>query len=246
MSRIYLDHNATTPLRPEVAKVLLRQPVFGNPSSLHWAGEEARSVLARGRAQVASLIDCAPEAIVFTSCATEANNTILRSFVHHARGREVELVTCTTEHPSVLETCLQLQERGVRVTVLPVSADGRLDPDRFEAALSDATVGASIMWVNNETGVIQPMSELASIAARKGVPFHTDGVQALGKIPLSMASSAIGFASFSAHKLGGSERGSVRSTCGRIATWRPCFSGAGRSADAGRVRRTCPASSVLA
>ncbi len=205
MDRVYLDHNATAPLRPEALEAMLPvlRETFGNPSSIHWAGSEARDAVARAREAVASLIDVEPDSLVFTSGATEANNTILCSVVRRAPRHGEEIVTCATEHPSVLETCDELREAGLRINVLPVGSDGRLDPDRFDASLSADTLLASVMWVNNETGVIQPIPELVQRARAKDVPFHTDAVQALGKIPLDLSAVPVDYASFSAHKLGG-------------------------------------------
>jgi cysteine desulfurase len=205
MERIYLDHNATTPLRPEAVEAMTRVLVadFGNPSSVHWAGAAARTAVDRARAEVAELLGADPECVVFTSGATEASNTILRHAAERAPRHGDHVVTCATEHPSVLETAEELREQGLRVSVLPVAPDGRLDPERFAAALDSATLIASVMWANNETGVVQPVPELARIAAEHGVVFHTDAVQALGKIPLDLPSLPIEFASFSAHKLGG-------------------------------------------
>lgn len=205
MARIYLDHNATTPLRPQALEAML--PIlregYGNPSSIHWAGSEARDAIAAARAELAALIGVSSETLVFTSSATEANNTILASMALRAPAQGEEVVTCATEHPSVLETCESLTERGLRVIVLPADRDGRLDPERFATSLNERTLLASIMWVNNETGVIQPIRELARCARERGVVFHTDAVQALGKLPLGLGELAVDFASFSAHKLGG-------------------------------------------
>jgi cysteine desulfurase len=205
MERIYLDHNATTPLRPEAVEAMTRVLVsdFGNPSSVHWAGDAARAAVDRARGEVARLLGGDPECVVFTSGATEASNTVLRHTAERAPRHGDHVVTCATEHPSVLETAEDLREQGLRVSVLPVGRDGRLDPDRFAAALDDATLIASVMWANNETGVVQPIPELARIASERGVAFHTDAVQALGKLRIDLASLPIEFASFSAHKLGG-------------------------------------------
>jgi cysteine desulfurase len=205
MDRIYLDHNATTPLRPEAVEAMTRVLVsdFGNPSSVHWAGAAARTAVDRARAEVAGLLGADPECVVFTSGATEASNTILRHAADRGPRHSDHVVTCSTEHPSVLETAEELREQGLRVSVLPVAPDGRLDPERFAAALDSATLIASVMWANNETGVVQPIPELARIAAERGAVFHTDAVQALGKVRLDLPSLPIEFASFSAHKLGG-------------------------------------------
>ena len=205
MSDVYLDYNATAPVRPEaqreIANVLAH--VHGNPSSTHAFGAEARAAHAGARKKVADAFGAAPETIVFTSGATEANNMVLRHAAQDGPASSVHLVTCATEHPSVLEQVRALASSGARVTILPVERDGRLDVRRFEAALSPGTRLASVMWANNETGVIQPIAELARLAAARGVPFHTDAVQALGKLPLALASLPVTYASFSAHKLGG-------------------------------------------
>jgi len=205
MRDVYLDYNATSPVRPEAQREIshVLSHVHGNPSSTHAFGAEARAVLAGARSKVADALGVAPDAIVFTSGATEANNMVVRQAALGAPGPETHLVTCATEHPSVLEPVRSLAASGCRVTILPVERDGRLDADRFEAALSPDTRLASVMWANNETGVIQPIAELARRAAAKSVPFHTDAVQALGKLPLALSRLPVTYASFSAHKLGG-------------------------------------------
>ena len=203
--RTYLDHNATSPVRPEARAAVLRalETHFGNPSSVHGAGAAARELVDRARAEVASLLDVAPECVVFTSGATESNNTVLRAAALRAGPQGDHVVTCATEHPSVLEVAEAFRDEGLRVTVLPVDPGGRLDPDRFANALDARTLLASVMWANNETGVIQPIAELARIASERGVPFHTDAVQALGKVPLSLVELPVDYASFAAHKLAG-------------------------------------------
>ncbi len=205
MNEVYLDYNATAPLRPEALSEMtdVLAHAHGNPSSTHGFGATARAALARARKQVAEALGVAADSIVFTSGATEANNTVLRQAAHSARGRDAHLVSCATEHPSVLEELRALAAEGCRVTILPVERDGRLDLARFEAALTPGTRLASVMWANNETGVIQPIAELARLAAARGVPFHSDAVQALGKLPLALAGLPLDFVSFSAHKLGG-------------------------------------------
>ncbi|MGH9887469.1 MAG: cysteine desulfurase family protein [bacterium] len=205
MADVYLDYNATAPVRPEaqraIADVLAHTP--GNPSSTHGFGAAARAALARARKQVAEALGAAAETIVFTSGATEANNTVLRHAARAGGGPGARLVTCATEHPAVLEEVRALAAEGCRVAILPVGPEGRLDLAVFEASLEPGTALASVMWANNETGVLQPIAELARIAAARGVPFHTDAVQALGKLPLALAELPIDYASFSAHKLGG-------------------------------------------
>jgi cysteine desulfurase len=200
--KIYLDHNATTPLRPEAVEAMLRAlgDGFGNPSSVHWAGAEARRLLAQGRAEVAEAIGVEPESVVFTSSATESNNTALRAAALREGPGPGEIVTCATEHPSVLEA---LEALPVRAVILPVEPDGRLEPRRLADAIGPRTRLVSVMWANNETGVVQPIEALSQVAAERGVPFHTDAVQALGKCLLRLGELPVDFASFAAHKLGG-------------------------------------------
>jgi cysteine desulfurase len=203
MSAVYLDYNATAPVRPEAARAVAEAlaQVHGNPSSTHAFGAAARDLLVHARRQVAAAAGVPPETIFFTSGATESNNAVL---VHAARrGRGGRLVTCAVEHPSVLETARALAGAGLATVLVPVGRDGRVDPERFDAALQPGDALATFMWANNETGVVQPIAELARRAAAKGVPFHTDAVQALGKLPLALAGLPVDYASFSAHKLGG-------------------------------------------
>ncbi|MEE8558581.1 MAG: aminotransferase class V-fold PLP-dependent enzyme, partial [Myxococcota bacterium] len=202
---IYLDYNATSPLRPEARRAMSEslERGFGNPSSPHWAGTEARARIDRARGQVAAALGVEPEGIVFTSGATEANNTVLHAVAMRMPQHGDHVVTCATEHPSVLEVAEGLREAGLRVTVLPVGRDGRVDPERFARALDQGALLASIMWANNETGILQPVPELARIAHEHEVPLHTDAVQALGKVPLALGSLPVDYAGVSAHKLGG-------------------------------------------
>lgn len=205
MEAIYLDHNATTPIRPEAVRAMreVLEENFGNPSSVHWAGTRARSAVEAARAQIARLMGAMPESIFFTSSATEANNTVIRSAALRAPQHGDHIVTCATEHPSVLELCQDLRREGLRVTELEVDSGGVLDPERLAAAIDDRTLLVTLMWANNETGVVQEIPELARAAAARRVPFHTDAVQALGKLEFSLPDHPIEFASFSAHKLGG-------------------------------------------
>ncbi len=192
--RIYLDHNATTPLRPEVVEAMSRvlRETWGNPSSIHAEGAAARGALDGARSEVAELVGAAPEEVVFTAGATEANNTVLSGVRRH-------LVTTRVEHPSVREPAAELEEAGVRVTRVPVDGDGRLDLVALDAALEDGADLVSLIWANNETGVVQPLPEIVTcIAAR--APLHVDATQALGKIPVE---GDWDFLSASAHKLNG-------------------------------------------
>jgi cysteine desulfurase len=201
--RIYLDHNATTPLRPEVVEAMaaaLRER-WGNPSSTHAEGAAARAALERAREQVAALVGAAPREVVFTSGATEANNAALHGALARARGRHV--VTTTVEHPSVEEPLRALERTGVAVTRVPVDRDGRLEPEAVAAALREDTALVSVILANNETGVLQDAAKLAGAAHARGVPFHLDATQAIGKIPLDVVALGADLVSGTAHKLNG-------------------------------------------
>jgi cysteine desulfurase len=201
--RIYLDHNATTPVRPEVVEAMaaaLRER-WGNPSSPHAEGARARAALERAREQVAALVGVAPREILFTSGATEANNTVLRGALAHSRSRHV--VTTTVEHPSVEEPLAALEQAGVAVTRVPVDRAGRLDPEALAAAFREDTALASVILANNETGVLQDAAKLAEAAHARGVRLHLDATQAIGKLPLDAVALGADFLSGTAHKLNG-------------------------------------------
>ncbi len=205
MRRVYLDYNATAPTRAEAlaASEAAARGAFGNPSSPHRAGAAARDALERAREEVASFAGTSPARIVFTSSATEANNAVLADALARATPGRARVVVCATAHPSILEPCERLRAHGVAVTVLPVESDGRLDPARFAASLDERVQLASVQWANNETGVLQPVAELAALARERGVPFHTDAAQALGRIPVRLDELGCDFASLASHKLGG-------------------------------------------
>jgi len=201
--RIYLDHNATTPVHPEVVEAMaaaLREH-WGNPSSTHAEGAAARAALERAREQVAALLGAESRAVVFTSGATEANNSVLHGVLGPGRGRHV--VTSTVEHPSVEEPLRALEAAGVAVTRVPVDADGRLDPERVAGALRAETALVSVILANNETGVIQDAAKLSEVAHAHGVPLHLDATQAVGKIALDAVALGADWLSGSAHKLNG-------------------------------------------
>ena len=185
---IYLDYNATTPVDPAVADTIgpwLRQR-FGNPSSNHCFGVETRQAVERAREQVAGLIDASPAEILFTSCATEANNLAIQGVAQALRQRGAHLVTSVVEHPSVLEPCRRLAARGWSLSVLPVDSTGRVDPESVAGALREETVLVSIMLANNETGTLQPIEEIARITRERGILLHVDAAQAVGRIPVSV------------------------------------------------------------
>ncbi len=200
--RVYLDNSATTPVAPEVLEAML--PYFGdeygNPSSLHTPGQTARRAIDRAREEIAATLGAAPREIVFTAGATEADNLAIKGLAF-ARPKKRHLITCQIEHPAVLRTCEWLAGQGYELTVLGVDAAGRVDPEELRAALRDDTLLVSIMAGNNEIGTLQSLERLGGICRERGVPFHTDAVQAYGKVPLAL--DAVDLLSASAHKLHG-------------------------------------------
>ncbi|WP_018971163.1 cysteine desulfurase family protein [Rubritalea marina] len=201
---IYLDSNATTQVHPEVLEEML--PFLTehchNPSSGYRAGKLVKKAVVKAREQVAALIGAAPEEIVFTSGGTEANTSAIHSVLESSSdSAKRRIVTSQIEHSSVLRVCEALEKRGYRIERVGVDAEGRLDLAAWEAAVSCGDVAlATLMWANNETGVIQPVEEAAALAHAAAVPFHTDAIQAVGKTPLSVTGSAIDFLSISGHK----------------------------------------------
>jgi len=200
---IYLDHNATTPVHPDVVEALLPflQEKFGNPSSIHWAGRAVKGAVEEAREQVAALVGCEPGEVVFTASGTEADNMAIKGVVAALRGRGNHIITTRVEHPAVTSACGYLEHQGFEVTWLEVDRDGILDPDRLESAITDRTILISAMVANNETGVLFPVREIGEIAAQRRIYFHCDGVQAAGKIPLSVRDNGISFLALSGHKL---------------------------------------------
>lgn len=200
---IYLDHNATTPVHPDVVEALLPflQGKFGNPSSIHWAGRAVKGAVEEAREQVAALAGCEPGEVVFTSSGTEADNMAIKGVAAALGGRGNHIVTTQVEHPGVANPCLYLESLGFEVTRVPVDVDGLLDLERLEAAITDRTILISAMAANNETGVLFPVREMGEIALRRRVYLHCDGVQAAGKIPLSVRDDGISLLALSGHKL---------------------------------------------
>jgi cysteine desulfurase len=202
--RIYFDHSATTPLDPRVLTAMgpYLGGAFGNPSSLHHEGRVAREAVETARAQVASLIGGEPEEIIFTGSGTEADNLALTGAVR-ASGRPGHVVTTSIEHAAVLETCRFLAESGTKITHLPVDADGLVGPQSLLRALQSKVTLVSVMAANNVVGTLQPIEELAHLTKLHDVLFHTDAVQATGKIPLDVNRLHVDLLSLSAHKLHG-------------------------------------------
>lgn len=203
--RIYFDNSATTPLDPRVAQAMRPwlEGQFGNASSLHWAGRQAHEALDLARHQVADLLHAAPGEIIFTASGTESDNLALIGVAETFDLRDCHIITSAIEHPAVLETCRHLARRGVDITYLPVGADGIVDPSALVRAWRPNTRLVSIMAANNVVGTLQPIAELGRIAHEHGALFHTDAVQAVGKLPLDMQTQPIDLLSLSAHKLHG-------------------------------------------
>lgn len=205
MRRIYMDHAATTPVRNEVLKAM--QPYlskkFGNPSSLHFSGQEAKHALEESRAKVAGIINTKPSEIIFTSGGTEANNLALIGTAFANRSKGKHLITTKIEHHAILDVCKWLEKQGFDITYLPVDKQGMIDTTKVEDAIRSETILVSIMHANNEIGTIQDIAEIGKICREKGVYFHTDAVQAVGKIPIDVNKMNIDMLSMSSHKLYG-------------------------------------------
>jgi cysteine desulfurase len=201
--RLYLDYAATTPMRDEAADAMQRASSEGafNPSSLHAEGRRARALLDRARDCVAAALGASRKEIAFTGSGTEADNLALRGVARAAGRRHV--VVSAIEHHAVLHAGRRLTEDGFEVTVVPVDGDGLVDPERFAASLRDDTLLASVMYANNEIGTVQPIAKLAAAARARGALFHTDAVQAVGWLPISMRELGVDMASFAAHKFHG-------------------------------------------
>jgi cysteine desulfurase len=203
--RVYLDHNATSPLRDEVVEAMTRilRGVHGNPSSAHEEGRAARAAVDRARAAVASLVGVQSDDVLFTAGATEANNTALFGPLGLRPGEPGHVVTSAVEHPSVEAPLEALERAGWRVTRVGVDSEGLLDAAQVEAAIEPDTALVSILWANNETGVLQPIGQIAERVRERGIPFHTDATQAVGKIPIDLREIPVDFMSLSAHKFNG-------------------------------------------
>jgi len=203
---IYMDNHATSPLDPRVLEAMLPYftDKFGNAASRnHSFGWEAEQAVETAREQIAKLIGASAKEIIFTSGATESDNLAIKGIAEMYRERGNHIITQVTEHKAVLDTCKRLEKYGYRVTYLPVKADGLIDIEDLKRAIDDKTILVSIMFANNEIGVIQPVAEIGKLCHEKGVIFHTDGVQALGKIPVDVNAMNIDVMSLTAHKLYG-------------------------------------------
>lgn len=205
MKRIYLDHNATTPLHPEVLEAMLPyyKEAFGNPSTIHSFGQETRKATDEARETVANLIGASPEEIIFTSGGTEADNLALKGVPAALEKKGKHIITSSIEHHAVLSTLKYLEKRGYQVSFLPVDEHGWLDPGEVEEAITSQTVLISVMYANNEVGTIEPISEIGEIAQKAGIYLHTDAVQTIGKIKVNVDDLKVDLLSLSAHKFYG-------------------------------------------
>jgi cysteine desulfurase len=199
-----MDNNATTPVKPEVLEAMLPffREQFGNPSSVHWAGRMVSGAVETAREQVAALINCSPAEVVFISCGSEGDNFAIKGTADALKEKGNHIITTTVEHPAILETCEHLEKNGYDVTYLKVDRDGMLDLAELEAAITDKTILISIMWANNETGNLFPIEEIGRIAKKYKVRFHTDAVQAVGKVPVDVQLANVDLAVISGHKIG--------------------------------------------
>ncbi|OGF46796.1 MAG: cysteine desulfurase NifS [Candidatus Firestonebacteria bacterium RIFOXYC2_FULL_39_67] len=203
MEKIYLDYNATTPIHPLAAKEMEKYiyEYFGNPSSSHWAGKKAHDGVENARKQVASLLGCLPEEIVFTSGGTESNNYAIRGAAELLKHKGNHIITTRIEHPAVLKPCQYLEKKGFEVTYLPVDKYGRVSPDAVRKAVKPSTILITIMHANNEVGTIQPLKEISEIAKKYKILFHTDAAQSVGKIPTKVEELGVDLLTVAGHKL---------------------------------------------
>ena len=203
---IYMDNHSTTPMDPRVLETMLPYFIekFGNAASRnHQFGWEAEEAVEHARKQIAKLIHCDAKEIVFTSGATESDNLALKGVVEMYKEKGDHVITCSTEHRAVLDTCKSLEKRGIKVTYLPVEKDGRVNPDEVRKAITDKTILISIMLANNEIGTIHPIAEIGKIAKEKGILLHCDATQGVGKIPVDVEALKVDLMSFTAHKIYG-------------------------------------------
>ena len=200
---IYLDYNGTTPHAPEVIAAMrpFLEHEFGNPSSSHWYGIAPKQAVEKARQQVARLLNCAADEIVFTSGGTESNNHAIKGMAAALRDRGNHIITCSIEHPAVLEVCRALEADGVATTCLPVDRDGLVDPADVEKAIRPETILISIMHSNNEVGTMQPVAEISALARSRGIAMHTDAAQSVGKVAVDVRALGVDLLSVAGHKL---------------------------------------------
>ena len=199
----YFDNSATTRVKDEVFKEMIPylSIEYGNPSSLYSIGRSAKRAISEARRRVASLINCSPEEIYFTSCGSESDNTALKGIAYANKEKGNHIITSKIEHPAILNSCKNLENKGFKISYIDVDKDGMLNLEKLESEITDRTVLISIMYANNEIGTIEPIKEIAQIAHSHGIIFHTDAVQAVGNIPIDVKKMNIDMLSLSGHKL---------------------------------------------
>lgn len=205
MKKVYLDHAATTAAAPEVVAAMTPffSDIYGNPSSIHAFGWEAKQAIEEAREHISMLLGCSPEELIFTSGGTESNNTLIKGIALTGKDKGRHIITTNIEHHAVLEPCRFLEKNGFRVTAVPVGSDGLINPEDIRSAITDDTILISVMHANNEIGVIQPIAEIGELARSRGICFHTDAVQTFGHIPVNVNDLKVDALSISAHKLYG-------------------------------------------
>ncbi len=229
MSKIYFDHSATTPVHPDVAEEMFRcvAGIFGNPSSIHSFGREAKKAVDAARSRVAESIGAKREEIVFTSGGTESDHLAIKGVAYANRKKGNHIITTAVEHHAVLNTCKALEKEGFELTVLPVDGYGMVNPGDLAGAIKDNTILITVMHANNEVGTIQPISEIGEIAREKGILFHTDAVQSIGKIPVDVNDLKVDLLSISGHKIY-APKGIGALYIKQGITWRPFNFGGGQ------------------
>ncbi len=203
LQHIYLDYNASTPVDPRVKSIMQHtmENAFGNPSSPHWAGAPARTIVESARQKLATLLGCKPGEIVFTSGGSESNNQVLKGVYFARQAPNAHIITTNIEHPAIVEPCRFLERLGAKITWLPTDATGRIDANDLSQAITADTILISIMHANNEVGTIQPIEDCAQIARKHGIPFHTDAAQSVGKIPTKVDELGVDFLTIAGHKI---------------------------------------------